>query len=201
MIVVGNTIISDDIKEEYFTCDLDKCKGGCCVEGDLGAPLTLDELEELEEAYPGVKPFLSDEGRKAIEEQGCYIKDFEGDFSTPTVNGKECAYAIYDQKGILKCGIEVAFQAGKTEFQKPISCHLYPIRITKYDDYEAINYDQWHICSHACSLGQALKKPLYEFLKDPLIRKYGRNGMKGFWKRYLEISQIKVIHKGGSKLA
>ncbi|MGI9545027.1 MAG: DUF3109 family protein [Cyclobacteriaceae bacterium] len=182
MIVVGNTIISDDIREEYFTCDLQKCKGGCCVEGDLGAPLTLDELDELENAYPKIAPFLSDQGREAIEEQGQYIIDFEGDFSTPTVNGKECAYAVYDQKGILKCGIEVAFQEGKTKLQKPISCHLYPIRITKYNDYEAINYDRWHICSPACSLGAELRKPLYEFLKDPLIRKYGEVWYEKFLK-------------------
>ena len=174
MIVVDRTLISDDLKEEFFTCDLQKCKGGCCIEGDLGAPLTLEELEKLENIYKDVEPFLTKRGKHAIAQQGKFIKDHEGDFSTPTVDGKECAYAVYDQKGILKCGIEVAFNAGKTDFQKPISCHLYPIRVTKYDNSEAINYDRWHICSPACDLGASLKIPLYVFLKEPLIRKYGQ---------------------------
>lgn len=173
MILIGNTVLTDDIRDEMFVCNVEKCKGACCVEGDLGAPLEEAELEIIERIYPEVKPFLSEAGIKAIEEQGTYIKDWEDDYSTPTIKGKECAYAIYDDKGILKCGIEQAYEAGKIDFKKPISCHLYPIRVTKYEEYDALNYDQWQICSDACELGKELKLPLYKFLKDALTRKYG----------------------------
>jgi hypothetical protein len=173
MILVENTVISDDIAEKFFVCNLEKCKGACCVEGDLGAPLENSELAILEEIYEQVKPYLSAEGIAAIEKQGKYIKDWEDDFSTTTIDEKECAYAIYDEKGILKCGIEQAYLDGKISWKKPISCHLYPIRITKYDEYEAINYDRWSICSDACELGEKLGVPVYQFLKEPLIRKYG----------------------------
>ena len=174
MIVIDKTTISDDIADNYFVCDLDKCKGGCCVEGDLGAPLENDELPILEKIYNKVAPFLTEEGKKAIENQGKYVLDEEGDYSTPTINGKECAYAVYDERGILKCGIEKAHEAGKISFKKPISCHLYPIRVTKYDAYDALNYDRWEICMPACVLGRNLKVPLYKFLKDALVRKYGK---------------------------
>ncbi len=173
MILIGNTVISDDIKDCFFVCNLEKCKGGCCVEGDLGAPLEPGELKILDEIYKDVKPFLSKEGIEEIEKSGKYILDYEGEYSTPTVEGKECAYATFDDRGILKCGIEQAYLQGKTAFKKPISCHLYPIRITKYDDYDAINYDRWSICTPACSLGSSLNVPLYKFLKDSLVRKYG----------------------------
>ncbi len=173
MIELGKQLISDDVKEHFFVCNLSKCKGACCVEGDLGAPLEKEELPVLDDIYDTVKPYLSKEGIDAIEEQGTYILDEEGDYSTPTVGGKECAYAIYDEKGILKCGIEQAYLEGKTSYKKPISCHLYPIRVTKYDEFEALNYDQWSICSDACDLGSELGVPVYQFLKDPLIRKYG----------------------------
>ncbi len=173
MIVIDNTVISDDIAEQFFVCELTKCKGACCVEGDLGAPLALDELPVLEEIYPKVKPYLNQKGIEAIEKQGLYEQDSDGDFVTTTVNGRECAYAIYDQKGILKCGIEQAFLDGKINFRKPISCYLYPIRITQYDHFDALNYDRWHICNPACHHGRELGVPLYKFLKDPLITKYG----------------------------
>ncbi|MDQ3394331.1 MAG: DUF3109 family protein [Bacteroidota bacterium] len=173
MILIGNTVISDDIKEGLFVCNLEKCKGACCVEGDLGAPLELEELPILDEIYEDVKAFLSPEGIEAIEQQGKYVLDFEGDYSTPTIDDKECAYATFDEKGILKCGIEQAYLHGKTSFKKPISCHLYPIRISKYDEYDAINYDRWSICNAACTFGAELNVPLYKFLKEALIRKYG----------------------------
>lgn len=173
MILVDNAVISDDIKEQFFVCDLNACKGACCVEGDLGAPLEESELKELEEAYEAVKPYLSAEGLMAIEKGGLYIKDFEGDFSTTTINDRECAFAVYDENKVLKCGIEQAYFDGKTTFRKPVSCHLYPIRITKYDHYDALNYDRWDICSAACTLGDKLGVPVYKFLKDALIRKYG----------------------------
>ncbi len=174
MIVVENAVISDDIAENYFVCDLTKCKGACCVEGDLGAPLLTEELPAIEEVYPAVEPYLTEEGKEAIKKQGMYVFDEDGEFSTPTIDGKECAYATYDENGILKCSFEQAFNDKKTKFKKPISCHLYPIRITKYDDYDAVNYDRWEICNPACKLGMELKVPLYKFLKEPLIRKFGK---------------------------
>ncbi len=174
MIKIGEVLVSDDIKEKEFVCNLEKCKGACCVEGDYGAPLEDDELEILKEIYPAVKPYLSKEGIKSIEEQGTHVLDDDGDFSTPTIGGRECAYAIYDAKGILKCGIEQAYYDGKISWKKPISCHLYPIRITKKKGFEAVNYNKWSICSPACVLGKELQVPLYKFLKEPLIRKYGQ---------------------------
>jgi len=173
MIIVGHTYLSDDVAEKQFVCDLEKCKGACCTEGDLGAPLDEDELDILENIYPEVAPYLTDAGRKAIEEQGKWIKDYEGDYSTPTVGNRECAYATYNQTGVLKCGIEQAYLTGKITYPKPISCHLYPIRITKYDQWDAVNYHRWEICHAACTLGEALKVPVYQFLKNALIRKYG----------------------------
>ncbi|MEM8565838.1 MAG: DUF3109 family protein [Bacteroidota bacterium] len=189
MIELEKTILSDDIKEQFFVCNLEKCKGACCVEGDLGAPLEQDELLVLKEIYDTVKPYLSKEGINAIEEQGTYVLDEDGDYSTPTVDGKECAYAVYDDRGILKCGIEQAHLEGKIDFKKPISCHLYPIRTTKYSEFEALNYDRWDICSPACDLGSQLNVPVYKFLKEPLIRKYGKD-----W--YDEL--IRVIEGGSS---
>lgn len=175
MIELGNVILSDDIKDKFFVCNLERCKGACCVEGDLGAPLEEEELDIMDSIYPMVAPYLSEEGIKAIEEQGKYILDEDDDYSTPTIGGKECAYAIYDDKGILKCGIEQAYLDGKIKYKKPISCHLYPIRAVKYDEFEALNYDRWSICSPACSLGEQLHVPVYKFLKEPLIRKYGES--------------------------
>lgn len=173
MIVVDKAVLSDDIADQYFVCELTKCKGACCVEGDMGAPLELEELAVLEEVYSEVKPYLNQKGRETIENTGLYEQDADGDYVTPTINGRECAYAIYDQKGILKCGIEQAYLDGKITFRKPISCYLYPIRITKYDHYEALNYDRWHICKPACNHGRELGVPIYKFLKAPLITKYG----------------------------
>jgi hypothetical protein len=174
MIQIGEVLVSDDIKDKEFVCNLEKCKGACCVEGDYGAPLEEDELDMLKEVYPHVKPYLSKEGIKAIEEQGTHVLDDDGDLSTPTIGGRECAYAIYDDKGILKCGIEQAYYDKKITWKKPISCHLYPIRITKKKGFEAVNYHKWSICSPACSFGKELQVPLYKFLKEPLIRKYGQ---------------------------
>ncbi len=174
MIKVGDVLVSDDIKDVEFVCHLEKCKGACCVEGDLGAPLEEDELPVMNEILEHVKPYLTPEGLKSIEQQGTYILDEDGDFSTPTIEGKECAYAHYDKQGVLKCGIEQAYLDGEISFKKPISCHLYPIRITKNKKgFEAVNYHKWDICSAACSYGKSLQVPLYKFLKEPLSRKYG----------------------------
>ncbi|WP_181308099.1 DUF3109 family protein [Rufibacter sp. XAAS-G3-1] len=173
MIVLQNTVLSDDLKDKFFVCNLEKCKGACCVEGDLGAPLEKEELAVLAHAYEHVKPYMSQEGIQAVAEQGLYVEDFEGDYSTPTVGDRECAYAIYDDNFTLKCAIEAAYLDGKITWKKPISCHLYPIRITKYDGFEALNYDRWEICNPACSFGMELGVPVYKFLREPLVRKYG----------------------------
>ena len=139
----------------------------------MGAPLTDQELSQLKNAYKEIAPYLTEEGRATIEAQGIYVLDVQGDNSTPTIKNKECAYAIYDEKGILKCGMEQAYNDGKTTFKKPISCHLYPIRVSTYDTFDAINYDRWHICNPACTFGKELGVPVYQFLKEPLVRKYG----------------------------
>jgi len=173
MYVVDHVYISDDVVDEKFVCDLSSCKGACCIEGDFGAPLEGEEKTILERLLPQIKPFLSIEGVRAIEKQGAFIRDEEGDFSTPTINNHECAYAIYDEHKILKCGIEQAYRAGKIDFPKPISCHLYPIRITKLKQEEALNYHQWEVCDAACALGKSLKVPIYKFLKEALTRRYG----------------------------
>lgn len=173
MILIDDTVISEDISDEFFVCDLAKCKGACCVEGDLGAPLEEEELLILDRIQEDIKPFLSEKGLMEIAKSGAWVKDEDGDFSTPIIQGRECAYAIYDEKGYLKCGIEQAYFAGKTDFRKPISCHLYPIRIAKLAEYQSVNYERWSICSDACSHGKELGVPVYQFLKDPLIRKFG----------------------------
>ncbi|KAB7725600.1 DUF3109 family protein [Rudanella paleaurantiibacter] len=173
MILIENTVISDDIADKFFVCNLDKCKGACCVEGDLGAPLEAEELHILQRIYPKVKPYLSPEGIAAIEKQGLYEPDGEGGFVTTTVGGRECVFATWNDKGILKCGIEDAYNDGQVDWKKPISCHLYPIRVTKYDQYHALNYDRWPICSPACGLGKELNVPVYKFVREALVRAYG----------------------------
>ena len=171
MIQIDDKLISEDIFSEEFVCNLSKCKGICCVEGDAGAPLDKNETEILERIYPKIKSYLRPEGIAAIEEQGTHVTDIDGDLVTPLVNGGECAYVIFDEKGITKCGIEKAYEDGVVDWQKPISCHLYPIRITEYRNFSAINYHEWDVCSDACTLGKELQVPVYKFLKTPLIRK------------------------------
>lgn len=173
MIKVGEVLISDDIRDKEFVCNLEKCKGACCVEGDFGAPLEENELQILADIYPIVKPYLTEKGIKTIEKEGTHVLDDENELCTPVIEGRECAYASYDKKGILKCGIEQAYNDGKISWKKPISCHLYPIRVTTKKNFEALNYHKWHICSPACALGKELQVPVYKFLKDPLTRKYG----------------------------
>ena len=173
MIQIDDKLISEDLFSEEFVCNLARCKGICCVDGDAGAPLDEDETKILDEIYPKIKSYLRPEGIQAIEEQGTYTLDFEGDLVTPLVNNAECAYVIFDEKGYTKCAIEKAYEDGVIDWQKPISCHLYPIRITEYSNFSAINYHEWDICSDACTLGKELGVKVYQFLKKPLIRKYG----------------------------
>ena len=173
MISHQNTLISEELIEKHFVCNLNKCKGACCVAGDSGAPLEHKELAILKEIYPQVEPYLNQKGKEAIAKSGVYVTDFEGDKTTPCVDdNKECAYVVFDND-VAKCGIEQAYLDGKITFRKPISCHLYPIRITQYPEFDVLNYDKWTICSPACAFGEELQVPVYRFLKDPLIRKYG----------------------------
>lgn len=170
---IGNTLVSDDLSTQDFVCNLSKCKGICCVEGDSGAPLEQEELKVLEEVYPKIESLLRPEGIEAIKQQGVYVKDSDGDLVTPLVNNKECAYVVFTEHGTAQCGIEKAYNQNLIDFKKPISCHLYPVRITQYKNFTAVNYHAWDICTDACTLGKELKVKVYEFLKEPLIRKFG----------------------------
>jgi len=172
MIQIGNTLLSDDLAEKHFFCDLSKCKGACCVKGDAGAPLSVEEVLLLPEIIDKIKPFLRKEGVEAIEQQGTHILDAENETVTPLIQGKECAYVVFE-KGIAMCGIEKAYIDGAITFRKPVSCHLYPIRIRKYEQFIAVNYDKWTICEPARQKGEKDGIPLYEFVKDALIRRFG----------------------------
>jgi len=172
MIQVDDKIISLDVFEKHFVCDLSACKGACCVEGDSGAPLLKEEEEILDDIYEKVKPYMRAEGITEIENQGVAVYDADGDLTTPLVNNRECAFVTFEN-GITKCSIEKAHLAGKVDFKKPISCHLFPIRIKEYRDFDAVNYEEIKICAPACKCGSELVVPVYAFLKEPLIRKYG----------------------------
>lgn len=174
IIQIEDKLISEEVTTELFHCDIAACQGACCVEGELGAPLETDELEILDEIYPVVKPYLREAGTEAIEAQGTSVLDFTHSYSTPLVNGRECAYVTFNEQGVALCGIEQAWEDGKVPFRKPISCQLYPIRVTKYREVEALNYDRWDICSAACSLGARKGIPVYEFVQEALTRKYGK---------------------------
>lgn len=177
MIAIDNKLISDEVIEEQFVCDLTKCKGGCCEDGDAGAPMEKWELEKLKEYYEVVKPYMTKEGIAEIDRQGLYIYDKEFGWVTPTINGAICAYGYRDKQGIIKCSIEQAYNDGKLDWKKPLSCHLFPIKTKKSrrdPDIEYVNYEpREDLCKAACSLGKKLKMPVYVFLKDSLIRKYG----------------------------
>lgn len=176
MIIIQEVLVSDPVVEDQFMCNLSACKGACCWEGDFGAPLEEEEQGILEKIYPIVQDFMTAEGRAAVKGIGPY-QYFEEpqDYGTTLLDNGACAYMVYDQKGIAQCSIEQAHRAGVIDFYKPISCHLYPIRILKEEDhnFEAMNYDIWDICSKACELGKKEQMPVYRFVKDAIIRKYG----------------------------
>ena len=174
MILIDDILVSDEIIEEQFICDLDKCKGACCVDGDAGAPLENEELKILADVYDQVHSYLTHEGVTEIEEKGKYLYDQEFGWVTPTIANGMCAYGNVDKRGIVKCGIEEAYNDGKISWKKPISCHLFPIRIKKSRKGDLVNYEpREDLCSAACVLGKKLKVPVYQFLKEPIIRKYG----------------------------
>ena len=164
MISIENTLVSDDVISKEFICNISKCKGECCVAGEAGAPLEKNEVSFLEKNYSKIKPFLSQKGIKSIENQGVYVKGIDGDLETPLVEGKECAYTVFSDSGVASCGIEKAHQQGVVNFQKPISCHLYPVRIQNYEKMTAVNYHSWSVCSDACLLGFVIFCPLRTLL-------------------------------------
>lgn len=178
MIAIGNVLVSDQVVKEQFLCDLDKCKGACCVDGDAGAPLNKQELKKIDEVLDAVWPYLDEVSKAEIERQGRYVYDKEFGWVTPTINSKVCVYGIKDEKGIVKCGIEQAYNDGKVTWKKPVSCHLFPVivkdsreTVTQYVNYEP----REDHCKAACALGKKNKLPVYVFLKEPLIRKFGKD--------------------------
>lgn len=191
MIQIDDIVVSLDVIKEKFVCDLGACKGQCCVEGDAGAPVEQDEVKELEDVLPIVWDELSEEARKVIERQGVVYTDSDGDLVTSIVNGKDCVFTCHDADGNCFCAIEKAFRAGKTKFYKPISCHLYPIRVGDFGPYKALNYHRWDVCKAAVLLGQKEGVPVYRFLKEPLIRKFGQA-----WYDELEIAARELKEQG-----
>ena len=187
MFQLGKTIVSEDILEKEFVCNLAACKGQCCIDGEAGAPLEEEELKILLDIYPRVKPFLREEGIAAIEDQGLFITK-EGEYETTLINNKDCAFVIFDEKKTAKCGIEEAYNQGIINWKKPISCHLYPVRIMDYSEFSAVNYHKWPICDDACSLGEELGVPVYKFVKEALIRKFGED-----W--YSELEKVAETYK------
>ena len=174
MFQIDDTLVSLDVVERCFLCDLSHCKGQCCVEGDSGAPLEEEELPKLQAVLPLIWDDLSSAAQAIIQKQGVAYIDEEGDLVTSIVHGKDCVFTCYDADGVCKCAIEKAYREGKSDFYKPISCHLYPIRITQYRDFKAVNYHRWAVCKAAELLGEREKLPVYRFLKEPLIRKFGQ---------------------------
>jgi hypothetical protein len=196
MIAINNTLVSEDLLEKKFVCDLNACKGECCVAGDSGAPLEKEELPLLESILDAVKPYMVKKGIKAIQKNGAYVVDGDGDYTTTLVSeGAECAFVFFDENKIAKCAIEQAYREGKITWQKPISCHLYPVRITAYKNYEAVNYHNWSVCKPACECGKKLDVPVYKFLKEPLIRKYG----KAWFKQLEQSAALRLEVKTKSK--
>jgi hypothetical protein len=191
MIQIDDTIISLDVFKEKFLCNLDACKGECCIEGDAGAPLEEEEVEQLKKVLPVIWGDLSSEAQAVIEKQGVCYKDEDGDLVTSIVNGKDCVFTCYDEKGCCYCAIEKAYREGKVDFYKPVSCHLYPIRVQKYPEFKAVNYHRWSVCKAAVLLGEKEDVPVYKFLKEPLIRKFGED-----WYTELEIAAEEMKNRG-----
>jgi hypothetical protein len=175
MIQIGDTVVTLDVFREKFLCDFSICKGLCCVEGDAGAPAGEEEAIQLEKLLPVVWDDLSAEAREVIGKQGVCYKDEDGDLLISIVDGKDCVFTCYDAKANCRCAIEKAYRMGKTNFYKPVSCHLYPVRISGTDSYQAVNYHRWEVCKAAVLLGEKENIPVYKFLKEALIRKFGED--------------------------
>lgn len=172
MIIIDNVLVSDDIRDIHFLCDLPRCLGACCVEGDAGAPLEEEEVGILQDELETIKPFMTADGLEAVEALGVFDYDASGGLVTPLNLGMECSFTFFEE-GIARCAIEKAFEEGKIDFRKPVSCHLYPIRLTKVGQHIAMNYHRWHICEPGLALGKKHGLPLYRFLREPLIRRFG----------------------------
>ena len=183
MFRIGETLVSEEIIETHFHCNVSACKGACCIEGNGGAPLEKSEAKIIEKNFKKIEPYISEKTKKIVKEKGKYVYDKDGKMETPLVDGKACVYVHYNFGGVLECGIEKAYNEGAIKFKKPLSCHLYPIRIKEYSSFTAVNYHRWGICSSACSFGKELKKPLYEFVKEALIKRFG-----SAW--YLELEKV-----------
>jgi hypothetical protein len=173
MIQINDTLVSLDVLEEFFLCDLSVCKGICCVEGESGAPVEKDEIAPLEAVLPVVWNDLSLKARKIINKQGIVYLDLDGEYVTSIISGEDCVFTCYDENAYCKCAIEKAYREGKTGFYKPISCHLYPIRVANYKGFRAVNYHRWSVCQAAVIRGKKEGVKVYQFLKEPLIRKFG----------------------------
>lgn len=186
MIQIDDTLLSEDLFSKRFVCDLGACKGACCVEGDSGAPLEPEEVGLLEEALEDIKPYMRQEGIDRVEETGVFTIDIDGEFVTPLVNDEECAFVSFDRNGTAKCSIEQAHRDGKTDFLKPVSCHLYPIRVTQLKDSVALNYNYWPICDPARSCGAKLDVKVFKFLKEPITRKFGEE----FFEKLVEADKL-----------
>lgn len=174
MLQIQDTLVSLDLAEQFFCCDLDKCLGECCIEGDAGAPVADDELQKLKDVVPVVWDDLLPQARERITEKGVAYIDEEGDLVTQIVDGANCVFTTYGEGGKCLCAIEKAYREGHTDFRKPISCYLYPLRLTEYPSFTAVNYHRWKICKCACTLGRAKGMRLYQFMREPLIARFGR---------------------------
>jgi hypothetical protein len=194
VIAIDNVLIGDEVVQAQFVCDLMKCKGGCCEDGDAGAPLEKDELQIINDIYETVKPYLTEEGIRWIEKHGRYQYDKDFGWVTPTIQGKMCVYGYRDQYGIIKCGIEQAYRDGKIDFKKPISCHLYPVIVNKGKKgaFDRVNYEPREVlCNPACIQGKKLKVPVYQFLKEPIIRMYGEE----FYKALEKVAEQRNVNR------
>lgn len=187
MIEIEDKLVSDDVLEKYFACDLSKCKGICCVLGDSGAPLEEDEIGIIEDCLDQIKPYLTTEGWDAIEKDGVFEIDYDGDFTTTLVNGEECAFTVKEDNGMVLCAIEKAYRAGKIDYKKPISCHLYPIRTKKFsNNMEGMNYHVWDVCKDAVANGKKCEIKVYEGVRDAIERRWG----KEFYGHLVEVDRI-----------
>lgn len=176
MFAVNDILISDAVLDAPFACNLSRCLGGCCVHGDRGAPLEPDERAELEQAFPVVANSLRAEALQVIEEQGVWVEETPGQYGTACVDGRECVFVVYEgdaKRPVAKCSLQLAYHAGRLDFEKPISCHLFPVRVEEYGGTEVLNYEQIDLCAPAVTRGRRADVQLYDFLRDPLTRKYG----------------------------
>lgn len=173
MLQIKDTLVSLDLAEQFFCCDLDSCLGRCCIEGDAGAPITPEEKTQIEKALAIIRPDMSPRAVREVDENGVSYIDEEGDLVTTIIDGRDCAFTCYAKNGLCLCALEKAYCEGKSEFKKPSSCHLYPLRLTEYPTFTAVNYHRWKICRAAEKLGRKLGIRLYQFLKEPLIKRFG----------------------------